>query len=98
MRMKIILLVKCSYVIKSYYQISSGYMKEEEIMKLKKVVAIALAGVMTFSLAACGSSNEGKKETGNSARALPFGHCNVTGLYHHCSPHRNCFCVYDPGT
>lgn len=34
-RMKIILLVKCSYVIKSYYQISSGYMKEEEIMKLK---------------------------------------------------------------
>ena len=53
--MKIILLVKCSYVIKSYYQISSGYMKEEEIMKLKKVVAIALAGVMTFSLAACGS-------------------------------------------
>lgn len=61
--MKIILLVKCSYVIKSYYQISSGYMKEEEIMKLKKVVAIALAGVMTFSLAACGSSNEGKKES-----------------------------------
>ena len=36
--------------------------------------------------------------SGNSARALPFGHCNVTGLYHHCSPHRNCFCVYDPGT
>lgn len=25
-------------------------------------MAIALAGVMTFSLAACGSSNEGKRE------------------------------------
>ena len=36
--------------------------------------------------------------SGNSVRALPFGHCNVTGLYHHCSSHRNCVCIYDSGT
>ena len=29
---------------------------------------------------------------------VPFGHCNVTGLYHHCSSHRNCVCIYDSGT
>lgn len=45
-------------------------MKAEEIMKLKKVVAIALAGVMTFSLAACGSSNEGKKESKKDDKKL----------------------------
>lgn len=39
-------------------------------MKLKKVVAIALAGVMTFSLAACGSSNEGKKESKKDDKKL----------------------------
>lgn len=31
-------------------------------MKFKKIAAMALAGVMTLSLAACGSSDEGKKD------------------------------------
>ena len=33
-------------------------MKEEKIMKLKRVMAVMLAAAMTFSLAACGSSSE----------------------------------------
>ena len=33
-------------------------------MKMKRLLALALAGVMTFSMAACGGSSEDKKAEG----------------------------------